>query len=131
MVKDWSIYPNFSEREFACKHSGICLVRHELVDLLQSMRSELKQPIFISSGYRSPSHPVEAMKEKPGEHTHGMAADIICHGQRALVLIEMALRRGVTRLGVHQKGLPMSGRFIHIGLGDQLSNQFQSGIWTY
>lgn len=37
---------------------------------------EIFGPIEIVSGYRSPQHPIEAAKEKPGTHATGQAADL-------------------------------------------------------
>lgn len=128
-VQDWSIYPNFSEKEFACSKTGYCFMHHEMVDVLQSIRSKHGMPMIISSGYRHISHPAESSKENPGEHTYGLAADILCHGVTALKYIKLAQSLGVKRIGVHQKG-DIKSRFIHLGLGDKIG-AFPSGIWTY
>jgi zinc D-Ala-D-Ala carboxypeptidase len=127
---DWSNYPNFKRSEFACKHTGECHMHPVFMTVLQQIRTAHGKPIFISSGYRDPSHPVESMKEQPGEHCHGMAADIICHGQEAQKLIALALEHGIERIGIHQKGRG-SERFIHLGMGDKLTNLFQVALWTY
>lgn len=127
---DWELYPNFSEQEFACKHTGDCLMKPEFLSVLQSIRDEYGKPMFISSGYRSPSHPVEEQKDRPGEHSYGLAADITVMGMDALELIDIALGKGVRRIGVHQKGRG-SSRFIHLGIGEKFSNNFQGAIWTY
>lgn len=128
---DWSLYPNFKPEEFRCRHTGIDGIRMEMLELLQSIRDVTGKPIFISSGYRHHTHPVEVIKDKPGEHTYGMAVDIICHGEQALVLLDVALEFGVTRIGIHQKGDITGGRFIHLGIGNQLTNDFPAAIWTY
>lgn len=127
---DWANYPNFDPKELACKHCGGEGITSEMMDILQSIRDELKQPIFISSGYRCSKHPVEQEKDKPGEHCHGMAVDIIAHGDRALRIIKMAQERGVKRIGLHQKGMP-SGRFVHLGIADRDNLAFPVAIWTY
>lgn len=100
------------------------------MDLLQSIRDELEQPIFLSSGFRSVKHPVEQEKDKPGEHTLGMAVDILCYGARALQIIKLAQARDIKRIGVHQKGNP-NGRFVHIGIADRYNLAFPVAIWTY
>lgn len=130
IVIDWDIYPDFTEKEFSCTATGLCFMRHELIDILQSIRSQTKKPMFISSGYRDSSHPIEAMKDKPGEHATGMAADIICHGVQALEYLKLAQALGVTRIGLHQKGR-VSGRFIHVGVADKYTKDFTSATWTY
>jgi hypothetical protein len=100
------------------------------MDALQWIRNSLGSPIFISSGYRCVKHPVEQEKDKPGEHTLGMAIDIICYGRRALDIIFHAQRWGIKRIGVHQKGNP-NGRFVHIGIADRYNLEFPAAIWTY
>ncbi len=121
---DWTKYPNFSIDEMQCKHTGECRMHADFMDRLQALRQSFGRPMPVSSGYRSPRHPIEAKKATPGEHSTGRAADIAVQGPDALELIKLALDAGFTRVGVQQKGL---GRFIH--LGD--SPDFPPGIWSY
>ncbi len=44
------------------------------MDKLQDLRDEMG-PLFITSGYRSLTHPSEAKKDRPGPHTHGRACE--------------------------------------------------------
>ena len=127
---DWSNYPNFTPDELACKHCKAQGITPEMMDILQGIRTDMAQPIFLTSGYRCVKHPVEQEKDRPGEHTHGMAIDILCHGARALRIIELAQQRNVKRIGVHQKGNP-NGRFVHIGIADRYNLAFPVAIWTY
>lgn len=127
---DWSLYPNFSEQELSCSHCGACNIHPDTVQLLQDMRDLYRRAIYISSGYRCPKHPVEAMKDKAGEHTYGYAADIICYTESALTLIKIAQDLGVDRIGLHQKGRA-SGRYMHVGIGDKYDNRFARSVWTY
>lgn len=129
-IINWANYPNFTAKELACKHCGAEGITAEIMDILQNIRTKLAQPVFISSGYRCVKHPVEQEKDKPGEHTYGMAVDIICHGARALQIIELAQHMGVKRIGVHQKG-QASGRFVHIGVADKHNLAFPVALWTY
>lgn len=130
MTIDWANYPNFKPEELACKHCGAQGITPEMMGILQEIRTEMAAPIFLTSGYRCVKHPVEQEKDKPGEHTHGMAVDILCHGARALKIIELAQARNVRRIGVHQKGNP-NGRFVHIGIADRYNLAFPVAIWTY
>lgn len=125
-VTDWSKYPNFSEAEFRCKHTGLCVMQTEFMDKLQAIRTEYGKPMIISSGYRHPTHPVEAGKKTPGEHTMGTCCDVAVSGADAVRLLRIALNHGITRVGVQQKG---SGRFLHLGIGGGgLPNP---AIWSY
>lgn len=114
IVTDWSRYPNFSRAEFACSHTGKCEMRAEFMDVLQAIRTEYGKPMTISSGYRDRTHPAERKKVATGEHPQGLCADVAVQGADALRLIEIALRHGIMRIGVQQKG---AGRFVHLGLG--------------
>lgn len=121
---NWSEYPNFSEAELKCKHTGKCEMVPQFMERLQKLRIAYGKPMEVSSGYRDSSHPVEAKKRSPGEHCFGRAVDIAVQGPDAVRLIGLAYLAGFTRVGVQQKG---TGRFIH--LGD--SPNFPPGIWSY
>lgn len=131
MQVDSKLSKNFTKQELACSCCGKCEMFPEMVNVLQTIRNELGKPVFVSSGYRCHNHPVESMKEIKGEHTFGMAVDIICHGAVAHEILRLAKSLGVTRIGMNQKGRA-SSRFIHIGIGDKYLAQFPShALWTY
>lgn len=121
---DWNLYPNFTEAEFRCRHTGQCNMHPDFMKKLQHLRAVFGKPMTVTSGFRHPSHPAEARKQVPGEHTTGRAADIAITGPDALRMIKLAIDLGFTRIGVQQKG---EGRFIH--LGDNPT--FPPGIWSY
>lgn len=126
-MKSDTQWPNFTEAELACKCCGEMNPNIEFVELMdeiQEMREELKFPFNITSSYRCPVHPIEADKSKPGQHAIA-AVDINVHGDRALQLIECALKRGFTGIGVNQQG-PLSGRFIHLDMRDG-----ERKLWSY
>lgn len=127
---DWTLYPNFSFNELKCKHTNQCDMSPELMHILQSMRNQLNKPIIITSGFRAVEHPVERSKSKPGEHTHGMAVDILCSGEYALSILRMCMDYNIKRIGVNQNGIN-STRFIHIGIADRYNLGFPPAIWTY
>lgn len=128
LVRDWSVYPNFSRAEFACKHTGACHMRRDFMAALQRIRADFGT-MRITSGYRHPTHPVEARKgHTTGEHTQGAACDVAVSGADALRLIQIATARGITRIGVQQKG-PQNTRFIHLGMGGQ--GLASPAIWSY
>lgn len=125
---DWSLYPNFGPDEFRCKHTGKDGMSAEFMQKLQLIRADYGKPMRITSGYRHPSHPIEASKGglSRGEHTTGRCADIACEGDQALLILTIALTHGITRVGVKQHG---TGRFIHLGIGAPgLANPW---LWTY
>lgn len=119
---DWGKYsPEFRKKEFDCRHTGKNEMCPEFMDALIGVRRDLGQPIMVTSGYRDPTHPVEAVKEKPGEHSEGMAADIAVALEHRWDLIQIAQAHGFMRIGVG-KG------FIHLGRSDNFPHP---RIWTY
>jgi len=122
---NWNNYPNFTEDEFRCSHTGECDMDEDFMDALQTLRTMYDRPMTITSGYRHPTHPVEAKKAKPGAHSTGMAADIACDGQAAHEILQIAFEIGFTGIGVKQKG---KGRFIHL---DMLEEQPRPNVWSY
>jgi len=52
-VIDWADYPNFSEKEFACSHTGEAKMLPEFMARLQRLRTAYGKPMVITSGYRS------------------------------------------------------------------------------
>ena len=122
---NWNDYLNFSKTEFDCKHTGENRMRPEFLEVLQQIRTTLGRPMVISSGYRSPSHPVEAAKDKAGEHTYGVAADIKGDRLFLLDLIVVAYGYGIRRIGIN-----FDQGFVHLGIGDRELN-FPSVPWTY
>lgn len=127
---DWTKYPNFRKKEFDCSHTGRNQMQAPFMDLLQLIRTEIDIPLYISSGYRDPTHPIEVRKARSGEHTYGLACDVAIYGANAVKLTRVALSLGMKRIGIKQNG-PMSSRFIHLGLaGDDLG--FSSPwMWSY
>jgi len=126
---NWDNYPNFSESEFACKHTGECHMDEDFMDMIQMLRDEYGRPMTITSGYRHPTHPIEASKTSPvpGAHTTGNACDIGCRGTAAYEILNLALAIGFTGIGVSQKG---DVRFLHL---DNLTgeNRLRPTVWSY
>ncbi len=123
---NWNDYPNFSKSEFDCKHTGRNEMRPEFLERLQELRNRYGRPIIISSGYRDPSHPVEAKKASPGTHSLGLACDIACQGEEAYKILKLAFELGFCGIGIKQHG---TGRFIHL---DMAAHPFaRPNLWSY
>lgn len=124
---NWAEYPNFTESEFACSHTGKCEMSRDFMARLQKLRGVYGKPMQITSGYRHPTHPIEAAKPSPGAHSTGRAADVAVQGADALRLLQLALQCGFTGIGVQQKG---TGRFLHL---DDISNGYlpRPALWSY
>lgn len=122
---NWADYsPLFHKSEFDCKHTGQNKMDAAFMDKLLLLRKDYGKAMTISSGYRHPSHPVEARKtHSNGEHTQGRCCDVICtNGADRYELITLALSHGFTRIGIAKN-------FIHLGIGGNgLPNRV---IWEY
>jgi zinc D-Ala-D-Ala carboxypeptidase len=96
-----------------------------LLIMLDNLREVYGYPIKLTSTYRSPEHPIEAKKAKPGEHAYGAAVDIACVGGEATYkLVKAAIEVGFTRIGISRKN-----NFVHVGVGYEGAPPIT--IWTY
>ena len=110
----------FSTSEFDCQHTGENRMEQDFLSKLDALREACGFPFVITSGYRSPDHPLEAVKEIPGTHAQGIAADIkITNSAQRYTIIREALAHGFTGLGV-------AGDFIHVDTRGTVPV-----IWTY
>ena len=97
----------------------------KLLEMLDALRENYGYPIKLTSTYRSPEHPIEARKSKPGEHAYGAAVDIACIGGEATFkLVKAAIETGFTRIGISRKN-----NFVHVGIG--YPDAPETTIWTY
>jgi uncharacterized protein YcbK (DUF882 family) len=122
-------WKNFTPREMACRKTGSILVVPRFMDRLQALRTYLKRPLKINSGYRSPEH--DRAIGGGGNHPKGRAADIGIFGDSALDVVIGAEAHGFTGIGVKQHG-PLQGRFIHLDdLDDSETRGPRPHIWSY
>lgn len=113
--------------EFDCKFTGKNEMHPDFLDQLQTIRSVIGEPMIITSGYRDPSHPVEARKSKRGEHTYGLAADIKGDRLFLLKLITIAYKYDIRRIGVN-----FTQGYVHLGIGDRIyPEKFPRVPWDY
>ena len=97
----------------------------KLLSMLDELREEYGHPVVLTSHYRSPEHPIEAKKDKPGEHSYGAAVDIKCVGGEATFrLVAAAIKVGFRRIGISRKN-----NFVHVGIG--YPGAPSTTIWTY
>ena len=110
----------FTKEEFNFQHTGENRMEDEFLLKLDQLRDNCGFPFVITSGYRSPSHPIEAKKDVPGTHAQGIAADIkITNAAHRYTLIREALSMGFSGIGV-------AGDFIHVDTRGTVPV-----IWTY
>ena len=92
-------------------------------EFIDQLEKKLGYEITITSGYRSPEHPIEARKAQPGEHTTGLAIDVAAIGGTAVyTLVKAAIELGCERIGISRKS-----NFVHLGL----DTSRVTSIWTY
>ena len=118
-----------TEDELACKCCGRYKFADDFLYILNQIREECGFPLPVTSGYRCERHPIEADKKATGRplgaHNRGVGVDIGVSGERAHRLIEVALKHGIPRIGVNQRG---AARFIHLDIDTQGP---RPTIWSY
>lgn len=119
----------FSDDELRCSCCGELVFDEAFRALLNRIRDDFARPMRITSGYRCPSHPIEARKiasgGNAGTHSLGVAVDVAVSYGDAYELISIAIAHGIKRIGVNQKG---SGRFIHL---DSSTEHPSPTVWSY
>ena len=107
---DWERYPNFSEKELACRcPCGQADMSPDFMMMLQSLRSAARMPLRVTSGYRCADHNT-AVGGGPA-HVLGRAADIAVSRGDAYTVLKLALLHGFTGVGIKQHG---DSRFLHL-----------------
>ncbi len=87
------------------------------------LEATIGRELIVTSGYRSPEHPIEAKKKSPGEHTTGLAIDVAAVGGTPVFeIVEAAIDLGCKRIGISRKS-----NFVHLGL----DTSRVTSIWTY
>ena len=113
----------FHIREFDCTHTGTGgeNMDPEFLELLDVLREICGFPFRITSGWRDSTHPVEARKEKPGNHHQGIAADIaVTNSVDRLTLVREALKMDCWN------GIGVGDGFIHLD-----TRKTTPVMWTY
>ena len=74
----------------------------ELINNLQVIRDEVKVPISITSGYRSPEHNAKVKGVKDSQHVKGTAVDFKVQGlkpKEVAVIVERLIKEGKIKQG--------------------------------
>ena len=107
---EMSDFKYFKIEDFDCQETSENEMSTEFIERLDGLRSVCGFPFIVTSGYRSPSHSIEARKETPGQHAQGIAADIkVVGGAQSRLLVEKALDMGFTGVGVDKN-------FVHVDI---------------
>ncbi|WP_100628682.1 D-Ala-D-Ala carboxypeptidase family metallohydrolase [Algoriphagus formosus] len=108
---------NFNLSEFQCRSGApmpdqVLNHLHSLAMALQIIRNELKAPITITSGYRSPEHNSRIGGAQNSMHIQGKAADFKVYGKnpRAVAAI---IERLISEGKIPQGGLKAYRSWVH------------------
>ena len=114
----------FTKKEFACQHTGDNEIKDTFLLKLDLLRARCGFPFIITSGYRSPEHPIESRKETPGTHAQGIAADIkVSTAQQRYTLVEEAIKMGFGGIGIHSV-------FVHVDMRN-VADSDSPVMWLY
>lgn len=110
----------FQIEDFACQETGENEIQYDFVSALDDLRGVCGFPFIITSGYRSPTHSIEAAKARPGQHTQGIAADIkVTGGAQRYAIASNAIKLGF-------KGIGIAKNFVHVDM-----RETESMLWQY
>jgi len=100
----------------------------DFMQRLIGIRAEYDKPMRITSSYRVREDEIAKGRSGNSAHCTGRAVDVAVTGGDALELIRIALKHGITGVGVSQKG---AGRFIHLDDLPGKEGQPRPWIWSY
>lgn len=113
-------YLYFKTEDFDCQETGENAVNPALIRRLDELRSAVGRPLYVTSGYRSPRHSIEAKKSKPGTHAQGIACDIaVANGVERRQLVKQAFYLNFTGIGVAKT-------FVHVDI-----RKTEPVLWVY
>ena len=125
---DYNRWHHFSKSELICQHTGEENPNVErftqLMDGIEALRCWYGKPMYVSSAYRSPTHPIEARKSKPGQHTLA-AIDFRVPTEDCYKIVARAFELGYTGVGINLTG-DRNTRFIHL---DERTSPAR--VWSY
>jgi len=125
---DWKNSAFFEQSEFLCSHTNQEKMDQGFINTLNELREKFDKPIYITSGYRDVTHPIEIVKGKGGAHTSGKAVDISVSRKDAYTLLKIAFELQFTGIGINQKG---NSRFIHLDTIESSPDRPRPTIWSY
>ena len=108
------------------RHAGQDAIDEGFRTILTDTSSAMGRGLTITSGFRSPNHPVERQKRGgPGQHAKGTASDISMRGmsiaERQQLVAELKAR-GVKRFGTYSSTPDM----LHVDMKDQAGD---GSVW--
>lgn len=112
---------NFKVREFACKDgSQVVFIDSYLVSILDTLRNQVGKPVYITSGYRTPTRNKEVGGAKYSYHMRGMAADIRIEGMTA-----KEIANKLNKIIPYGCGIIVYNTWVHI---DTRTEKYRKGV---
>lgn len=110
------ISKHFRVREFACKDGcQFVLISKVLVQILEGLREQIGEEIYINSGFRTPSHNKTVGGVLLSYHQYGMAADIRAKTKKPEELYSI-LNKMMEGWG----GLELHDTFVHVDTREKI-----------
>ena len=114
-----------SDKMLACSCCKAKGMSPSFLDLMDQIRDAVGEPLTVTSGYRCPKHNAKVSSTgSTGPHTTGRAIDIKADSRLRFLLIQAALKQGITRIGV-------ADNFIHIDNLGELDGFPSPRVWVY
>jgi hypothetical protein len=99
----------------------LATLRNVLVPGMQQVRNILGKPVFVTSGYRSPSVNAAVRGSPSSQHVTGHACDFKCPAFGSPVEVAAELVRHMAALKFDQ--LIAEGRWVHVSFSPRPRNQ--------
>ncbi len=134
---------NFMANEFNCpcmecrKNGQRMLIDQDVVDLLQEIRDEIEEPLYVSKGggVRCRQYQKNIGGYNKSLHLQALAADVFMKDQITddmLMLAIMGQRIGFTRIGLYPYS---NSKFVHFDIGKPSPSvcwiRYRNGIYRY
>lgn len=96
---------HFRASEFVC-HGATCgcteaKIDEKLVEYLEAIRTHFDAPVYVSSGYRCPTHNAAVRGASKSYHMRGQAADITVKGVEPAEVAKYAESIGILGIGLY------------------------------
>lgn len=112
---------HFKVREFACKDgSQVVFIDSNLVTILDILRDQVGKPVYINSGYRTPTRNNKVGGAKYSYHMRGMAADIRIEGMTA-----KEIANKLNKIIPSSCGIIVYASWVHV---DTRPNKYRKGV---
>ena len=112
---------HFKVREFACKDgSQVVFIDDYLVSILDILRNQVGKPVYINSGYRTPTRNKEVGGAKYSYHMRGMAADIRVNDMTA-----KEIANKLNAIIPNECGIIVYNTWVHI---DTRTKKYRKGV---